>query len=399
MMLAIYLTAPEIENDRRALNTLFGMRRAKKEGRWMGQAPIGYINLTSPNGKRHIAPNGLQAKLMAWAFNQIALAQFSTEQIFNKAKEMGLQCNKNRFLVAVRDPVYCGKIRIAAYGEEKKHTVAGQHAPIITEQLFLIAQKALDDRKRTIKTTISSHEMIPLRGFLQCSKCSRTLTASGSKGRNNYYYYYHCSTKCGYRIKAAEANEIFFEELCNFVLNVVSAEHFKNAILDGHDAVNKGTQMTRVKFTNEIGVLNKRIASCRELLLSGDFDANDFRSIKQEAEHKIEEIQKNLAVLPASSVGKNEIKTALESATDKLMRLDSIYFNAKTEVQRKIIGSMYPEKFTFENLKHRTAKRSYIFSLIYQINSKLQSKKNGQATDFLCLPTMAPSAGLEPATL
>ncbi|KQT26179.1 hypothetical protein ASG22_05780 [Chryseobacterium sp. Leaf405] len=35
MMLAIYLAAPEVENDRRTLNTYYGMRRAKKEGRLM----------------------------------------------------------------------------------------------------------------------------------------------------------------------------------------------------------------------------------------------------------------------------------------------------------------------------------------------------------------------------
>ena len=33
IMLAFYLAAPEVENDRRALNTIAGMRRAKKEGR------------------------------------------------------------------------------------------------------------------------------------------------------------------------------------------------------------------------------------------------------------------------------------------------------------------------------------------------------------------------------
>jgi DNA invertase Pin-like site-specific DNA recombinase len=34
IMLAFYLAAPEVENDRRALNVFHGMRRAKKEGRW-----------------------------------------------------------------------------------------------------------------------------------------------------------------------------------------------------------------------------------------------------------------------------------------------------------------------------------------------------------------------------
>src|SRR6186713_3103690 len=54
MMLAFYLAAPEVENDRRALNTFFGMRRAKKEGRYMGTAPAGYINVTDPSGKKMI---------------------------------------------------------------------------------------------------------------------------------------------------------------------------------------------------------------------------------------------------------------------------------------------------------------------------------------------------------
>ncbi len=32
IMLAFYLAAPEVENDRRALNVFHGMRRAKKRG-------------------------------------------------------------------------------------------------------------------------------------------------------------------------------------------------------------------------------------------------------------------------------------------------------------------------------------------------------------------------------
>jgi hypothetical protein len=32
IMLAIYVSTPEVENDRRALNVLHGMRRARKEG-------------------------------------------------------------------------------------------------------------------------------------------------------------------------------------------------------------------------------------------------------------------------------------------------------------------------------------------------------------------------------
>ncbi|WP_294248145.1 recombinase family protein [uncultured Chryseobacterium sp.] len=39
IVLAIYLSTPEVENDRRALNVFYGMRRARKEGRIMGTPP------------------------------------------------------------------------------------------------------------------------------------------------------------------------------------------------------------------------------------------------------------------------------------------------------------------------------------------------------------------------
>ncbi len=51
LMLAFYLAAPEVENDRRALNVTYGMRKARKEGRWMGKAPLGYANKITGDGK------------------------------------------------------------------------------------------------------------------------------------------------------------------------------------------------------------------------------------------------------------------------------------------------------------------------------------------------------------
>ena len=41
-LLALYLTAPEVENDRRAMNVKAGIRKAKREGRHMGTVPFGY---------------------------------------------------------------------------------------------------------------------------------------------------------------------------------------------------------------------------------------------------------------------------------------------------------------------------------------------------------------------
>ena len=60
---------------------------------------------------------------------------------------------------------------------------------------------------------------------------------------------------------------------------------------------------------------------------------------------------------------------------------------------------MFPEKFKFEDLKHRNMKVSFLYGLIYQINSKLGAKKQRANEKSFRLPSMAPEAGLEPATL
>jgi site-specific DNA recombinase len=55
MLLAVYLASPEIENDRRGQSTKAGIRRAKKDGRWMGKAPKGYANKVRDDGTRYIS--------------------------------------------------------------------------------------------------------------------------------------------------------------------------------------------------------------------------------------------------------------------------------------------------------------------------------------------------------
>lgn len=52
LVLAFYLAMPMAENLRRGVNVVGGMRRAKKEGRFMGIAPKGYKNIISPTGKK-----------------------------------------------------------------------------------------------------------------------------------------------------------------------------------------------------------------------------------------------------------------------------------------------------------------------------------------------------------
>ena len=399
MMLAIYLTAPEIENDRRALNTFYGLRRARKEGRWVSHAPVGYVNRHDEIGKKHIAIDPEQAKIMEWAFKEIAKGIYSTQQIYEKASAMGLKCKRNNFYVAVRNPVYCGRILIVKYKDEAAHTVKGLHEGIISESLYYDVQDVLSGKKKPEKTKVVSPDMLPLRGFIKCSRCSRILCGSASKGRNGYYYYYHCSSSCGCRYKAEEVNTAFNEAIQQYTLNAKYSELFIGVISDVYKSQNLTQNVSKSELLKEMNLLNGRTAKARELLLNGEIDSGDYKTIKSENEYKINVLDAKIAEAAQSNLRTVNIEPLLRKAIGKITQLDAMYLKSTTSDKRELIGSMYPEKFTYEELQHRTAQISELYKCIYLINSKLGGKKEGQATDFSCLPILAPEAGLEPATL
>lgn len=79
IMLAFYLAAPEVENDRRALNVIVGMRRAKKEGRWMAIAPKGYKNVRIDNKPTIIQSD--DAKYIKWIYEEINKRALAPDQV------------------------------------------------------------------------------------------------------------------------------------------------------------------------------------------------------------------------------------------------------------------------------------------------------------------------------
>jgi site-specific DNA recombinase len=399
MMLAIYLTAPEIENDRRALNVFYGMRRARKEGRYMATAPVGYQNKTLEGGRKTIAFKEPQAAILKWAFNEISLGNTTVVDVWRKAKKQGLQCSRSNFWHTLQNPVYIGKIVIPKLKDEESYSVDGLHEPLIPQSLFYEVQDVVNGRKRSVKAKIVTIDLLALKGFIHCPKCRKALTGSASKGRTAYYHYYHCTSSCGYRLKAEDANETFKTHLKDFVLNPLTGELFKKVILDVYSNTDEAVRVGRKQYIDQVTILNNKITKARELLLEGDIDAADFKVIKSESEYKVNVLESKIAELKSGYMRLNEVEKLVEQATNNLCKLDIIYSKSDAYEQRKIVGSIYPEKFTFDELRVRTALLSEPFKLIYLINKELESKKSWTADNFLSQSNWVILLGFEPAQI
>ena len=135
-MLAVYLSIPEAENGRRALNTSSGMPRAKKEVRWISTAPRGYVNLSHPDCKKYVAPKEPESTIMKWVFRELSNGILNGEQVRKIANGKGLKCERNNFWKMIRNPMYCGIIVVPPFENEELQFVKAQHEPLISESLF-----------------------------------------------------------------------------------------------------------------------------------------------------------------------------------------------------------------------------------------------------------------------
>lgn len=397
MMMAFYLAAPEVENDRRALNTFYGMRRAKKEGRWMATAPLGYKNKTSESGKKQIVVDETKGALMIWAFNEIAKGILAADQVRKEMNKKGVKCSSSNFWRAIRNPVYYGKIFIPKHKDEDADLVQGEHEPLITEALFFQVQDVLDGNKRAEcpNTKVDSGINFPLRGFLACPKCGRSVTGSGSRGKYARYFYYHCTAACGFRQRAEHTNRLFELELKKYVPHNAIAELSQAIIADAYSREISNRKNSIKQVMAEIEKQNSKILKARELLLSDAIESDDYKSIKDECDKKIVVLESQLKE-NETTLTEKKLKQMTERTFKTLTNIHLMYENGTVTEKRKIISSIFSEKIVFDGEKYRTPKLNRAAAYIYHFNYNLHIEKNRKSEDEFNLSGEVAPKGIEP---
>jgi len=116
------LSAPMLDNLRRGLNVQAGLRNKKKEGEWPRIAPMGYMNVTLPNGKKTIELDET-ASHIKWAFAQFATGTCQVSELRDTLIAKGFRLSKNRLNNILKNCFYCGKIYVPPFKNEKGYYV------------------------------------------------------------------------------------------------------------------------------------------------------------------------------------------------------------------------------------------------------------------------------------
>lgn len=399
VLLAIYLTLPEVDNDRRSMKIKEGIRAAWKSGRWSRNAPIGYKNSRDEKNKPIIIP-GERAELMKFAFEGIARG-WTQQYVIRRLKERGLIISRNNLSLLLRSPIYIGKIRIPADENEPEQIINALHEPIIDYDLFYEVQEILNSgyKSRNRKSQNTDKEELPLRGILYCSGCGNKITGSASRSKTGArHFYYHCNYCRKERYRASLVNssiEDFLSEL-QFDKSVIEIytdilKKIRNKNSNEKDKIS--VDVDQLKAQAEI--LKTRIDKIQDLLIDGILTTQDYTKRKNQYQ---EELDGLLSIIEPKEVINKEINNKIETGINLLVDAKSIYLKANVIDKQRLLSSMFPEKIDFFKGRCRTPRVNQLLLLIVLINKDLSEIKKGQLFQNLELSRPVESPGIEPGS-
>ncbi len=395
IMKAIYLATPNVENLRRAMNAANSMRRALKEGRYMGKAPYGYMNARNIANKAIIVPHPVKAGHVMKAFKMISTGTWQIEVLRKQLLKEGMKVSRSNFYNLLRNITYYGKGMVKANQEEEEQIVQGIHEPIISEELFFDVQAVLDGKKRNNTKHSITNEAYPLKGYFVCPKCGKGLTGDTGKGNGGAYDYYRCKHGCKQSYRASFINSEFIKWLGKIAIDPDVASLYI-AIMEDIFKTNEGDRNA------EIGKLQKQIDE-NELMMdksakkfvNDDLDRNDYKRIKESLSRECTELRSRIAELKGAESGFQEY---YRYGLSLLSNMGSYYNAANIENRQKMLGLIFPEKLVFSNNTFQTMQPSEVLNLLCNGGKGFSKDKKEKSSGNAAQSCLVTPPGFKPGT-
>jgi site-specific DNA recombinase len=397
-LLAYYLTFPEVDNDRRSIKIKDGIRAAWKAGRWVSGAPKGYLNSRDTLNKPLLIPNPKLAPTISQMF-ELAAAGMPQYRIRHEIKEMGITYSRNGIAVALRNPIYMGKIIVPADEHTKSISIVdGVHEPIISEELFYRAQDAINKKvnKRKTPKNKTLRPELPLRRILLCNKCDGLMTGSASTGHlGSKHFYYHCNHCYKERYPAQTINNELDSLLGMFKFKKNPTELY-NIFLDKYlNDAGQSSKVDNLKAQKELEFVNKRLENLQLLFVDGKIETQEYTKLKAKFVTEIESFKNTVSNnRDKSREDLDKIKASINFFNDIETSMEFMEIGEKHEILR----STFPEKVKFDGKNCRTPKSNKVLDLILTVDAGFRGYKKRDKLNKIGLSLCVDPEGFEPSS-
>ncbi len=232
---SVLAAAAQLDNDMRAVKTKDGMRAAAEQGRWVWQAPVGYLMASGDQGK-NLIPDPRRAPLVLQAFELLASGLHGRNDVLEKVTAMGLVTRRGApltpqsFAALTSNPVYCGRLVAPSWGLDQP----GTWPAIVEPGLWIRAQAVMCGRSPSAAPHRRRNPDFPLRAFVRCEACGRPVTGSFARSHTGRRYpYYHCTGRChAVRVRREKLEGQFVDLLDSLRPSPPVLDLFRSVVVD-----------------------------------------------------------------------------------------------------------------------------------------------------------------------
>jgi site-specific DNA recombinase len=394
ILLGLYLTLPEVDNDIRSSKIRSGIHGARKAGRYTSFAPFGYANRRDEFNKPILVPDD-NAKHIQFIFNELVSGATQAD-ILKSLKAKGCKCSKSGLSKIIVNPIYTGDIRVPAYEGESEIFVKGVHDPIISQELFHRVQNILKGNYKA-KNKASSHhrkDELPLRGQLLCSHCGGKHTGSASRSKTGQMYdYYHCNNCHQERIRADLVEKKFIELLTKIRIDPNVKEYFLRTIKRKLDKIEQERGEQAIIITKKLATVESRISNIQNLLADEKLSVDDYNNMKKNFEKEKSEQLNRLDEIKST---RTLFDKFLKEGINILSSTARFYKQSDVEMKLRLCSTLFPKGIVFIQGEVRTPKINEALMWIISNSKGSGGRKKNIEEHILPCSSMVERRGVEP---
>lgn len=236
-----------------------GMLEKAKQGLWPSTAPVGYLNVVGPSGKKIIVPDPAAAPIVSRMFEWFETGNYSLKELSKMGRDAGLLRHRSQRPVSVSTVHHMLRNRLYAGAFEwQGRMFQGTHEPLVSTETWENVQEVLDGR--SVSNIRAKPLLFAFTGLITCGHCGCALVAEIKRER---YIYYHCS---GYKQKCPEKYvrqgalvEAFSEQLARLHLDDQVFALIERALRESHTDRSRERVETMTRLRAEADRLQQRL--------------------------------------------------------------------------------------------------------------------------------------------
>jgi len=300
---------------------------SRQRGKWTGGTPILGYDVDRTSGGPRLVINPDEASRVCQIFELYlergsllpVVAELERRDWRNKAwvtrdgrKRGGLPFDKCRLYNVLTNVLYVGKVR------HKTDVYAGEHEPIVSDDLFTRVQQQLQRNGRNGAVEHRNRHGALLRGLLYCKACDRAMSHTFTTRGNRRYRYYTCTTVTKRGRQACATDSLPALEIENAVVDQIRCIGRDSALLgDTLEEARKQVESAMARLTGERRALERGLSRLQaEIRRSAGSDEGattrmlDLSSQVGAAERRMTEIDARLAELEAERIDASDVTAA-----------------------------------------------------------------------------------------